>query len=146
MASDLTVADIMAKEVVSLRADDALDLADDIMRLGRIRHMPVVDGSRLVGVLSQRDLFRATISSVLNFTPGPQRDWLAKIQVREVMTTEVHTVPATASVREAVDRMLQLRIGCLPVVGGETEDLLIGLVSETDCLTLLARLLASKTH
>ncbi len=145
MITDLSVREIMAKEVVSLRADDALDLADDIMRLGRIRHMPVVAADRLVGILSQRDLLRAAISSVLQFEPGPQRDWLAKVQVREVMTTTVFTITEEATVRQAVDLMLEHRIGCLPVVGGETGDLVVGLVSETDCLRLLARLVASGT-
>jgi CBS domain-containing protein len=142
MTSELTVSDIMEREVVSLKDEDSLDLADDIMRLGRIRHMPIVAGQRLVGILSQRDLFRAAISSVLQFKPGPQRDWLAKVRVREVMTTDVHTVNETTTVRDAVDLMLRHRVGCLPVVGGASEDTLIGLVSETDCLRLLHRQLA----
>jgi CBS domain-containing protein len=138
----LTVKDIMETEVVSLGVDDALDLADDIMRLGRIRHMPVVKDGKLVGILSQRDLFRAAVSSVLQFEPKPQREWLAKIRVREAMTAAVRTVPETVSVREAAELMLAMRIGCLPVVGGEDGDDLVGLVSETDCLRLLCRLLA----
>lgn len=142
MAMNLKVEDIMVREVISLAADEALDLADDIMRLGRIRHMPVVAEDRVVGILSQRDLFRAAISSVLQFKPGPQRDWLAKIQVREVMTTEVHTVTESMTVADAIDLMLRHRIGCLPVVGGPSGSQLIGLVSETDCLRLLARLLS----
>lgn len=141
MTSDLTVKDIMETEIVSLGADDALDLADDIMRLGRIRHMPVVASGHLVGVISQRDLFRAAVSSVLDFKPAPQREWLAKIRVREIMTTKVHSVPETTSLREVVELMIKQKIGCLPVVGGEDGDELIGLVSESDCLALLARLL-----
>lgn len=144
MTAPLTVKDIMATEVVSLGADDALDLADDIMRLGRIRHMPVVHHGKLVGILSQRDLFRAAVSSVLQFEPKPQREWLAKVRVREVMTAAVRTVPETATVREAVDLMLHLRIGCLPVVGGDDGDELIGLISESDCLRLLGRMLAEE--
>ncbi len=144
MPSDLTVKDIMQTEVVSLGADDALDLADDIMRLGRIRHMPVVASGRLVGVISQRDLFRAAVSSVLDFKPGPQREWLAKIQVREIMTTKVHSVRETASMREVAELMAKERIGCLPVVGGDDGDELIGLVSESDCLRLLTRVLGEE--
>jgi CBS domain-containing protein len=145
MASALTVKDIMKTEVVTLSAEDALDLADDIMRLGRIRHMPVVEGGRLVGILSQRDLFRAAVSSVLQFKPGPQRAWLSKIHVREVMATQVKSVLETATVQEAADLMLRERIGCLPVIGGEDGDELIGLVSESDCLALLSKLLGDAT-
>jgi CBS domain-containing protein len=132
------VKDLMQQDVVTLEASDSLGLADDIMRLGRIRHMPVTARGRLVGVLSQRDLFRAAISSVLEFRPGAEREWLAKIQIREVMTPHVVTIGPSASMHEAVDLMLQKRIGCRPVV---EDDRLVGLLSETDCLRYLARLL-----
>ncbi len=133
----------MQGEVVTLKVDDALDLADDIMRLGRIRHMPVVVNNRLAGILSQRDLFRAAISSVLEFEPGPQREWLSKIEVRHVMTRHVETARETTPLRHAVATMLEKRIGCLPVVGGAAGDEIVGLVSETDCLRFLGQRLAN---
>ncbi len=128
----------MQTQVVTLDAEDSLGLADDIMRLGRIRHMPVTARGRLVGILSQRDLFRAAISSVLEFRPGAEREWLAKIQIREVMSADVETVAPTATIHSAVERMLARRIGCLPVVESAA---LVGLLSETDCMRHLARLL-----
>jgi len=135
------VQEIMQSEVVTLSAGDTLDLVDTIMRLGRIRHMPVVSGKRVVGVISQRDLFLAGVSSALHFREKAEREWLAKIRVGEVMTQPVHTTTATTPVREAVDSMLGRRIGCLPVVDG---DELVGLLSETDCLRLLAQVLATQ--
>src|SRR5512140_1793874 len=99
------VRDLMQREVVTLDESDSLGLADDIMRLGRIRHMPVTAGGRLVGILSQRDLFRAAISSVLRFRPNVEREWLAKIQVREVMRKPVFTIAPSASIRAAVQEM-----------------------------------------
>lgn len=128
----------MEREVVTLEACDSLDLADDIMRLGRIRHMPVVSERRLVGILSQRDLFRAGISSVLQFRYAVEREWLAKISVQEVMTAHVFTVTPSTSIRAAVGMMIDKRIGCLPVV---EDGKLVGLVSESDCLRHLACLL-----
>jgi CBS domain-containing membrane protein len=134
----MIVRDLMESDVVSLDASDKLDLADDIMRLGRIRHMPVVAKGKLVGILSQRDLFRAGISSALNFRVSAERKWLAKIAVREVMTRDVVTVSPDTAVRDAVEQMLERRIGCLPVVA---KGKLVGLLSESDCLRYLARLL-----
>jgi CBS domain-containing protein len=100
--------------------------------------MPVLSDGKLVGILSQRDLFRAGISTVLRLRPSAEREWLAKIPVREVMTSPVITARPDMSVREAVQLMLDHKIGCLPVVEkGE----LVGLLSETDCLRYLARLL-----
>jgi acetoin utilization protein AcuB len=134
------VRDIMSQEVVTLKAGDHLDLASDIMKLGRIRHMPVLSGDHLVGMVTQRDLFRGAVSSVLSFRPSAEREWLAKIRVEEVMTTPVFSAQSDWTVRQALDLMLDKRIGCLPVVEGER---LIGLLSETDCLRLLVRILAS---
>lgn len=128
----------MQRDVITLNAEDNLGLADDIMRLGRIRHMPVMARGRLVGIISQRDLFRAAISSVLQFRTGAEREWLAKIPVREAMTPTVVSIGPDAPIRDAAKRMLDERIGCLPVVENET---LVGLLSESDCLQHLVRLL-----
>ena len=135
----MRVCDLMATEVITLEVEDTLDLADDLMRLGRIRHMPIVDREgRLVGLVSQRDLFRAAISSVLRFRAQAEREWLAGISVRSVMTTNVFSVTPDTSVRSAVELMLAKRIGCLPIVENGR---VIGLLSEQDCLQYLDRLL-----
>jgi len=138
-----TVRSLMATQPVTLNADDHLTLASDLMNLGRVRHMPVMAGERLVGLVSQRDLFRAAVSSVLNFRPAAEREWLGKIRVAEIMTTQVVTVPPDCTVAEAVRLMLERRIGCLPVLQSER---LIGLISETDCLRLLGQLLQPATE
>jgi CBS domain-containing membrane protein len=132
------VRDLMRREVVTLDAADHLDLADGIMRLGRIRHLPVVSGERVVGIVSQRDLFRAAASSLLQFRYDAEREWLAKIPVRAVMTAPVFTVAPAISLRTAVEIMIDKRIGCLPVVD---DGKLVGLLSESDCLRHLAHLL-----
>jgi acetoin utilization protein AcuB len=132
------VRDLMQREVTTLDAEESLGLADDIMRLGRIRHMPVTAGGRLVGILSQRDLFRAAISSALQFRAGAEREWLAKIPTREIMTSDLFTIGPDAPIREAAKLMLDKRIGCVPVV---EHDKLVGLLSESDCMQYLVRLL-----
>ncbi len=134
----MKVRELMQAEVVTLEADDQLDLADTIMRLGRIRHMPILAQGQLVGILSQRDLYRAAISTVLELRPSAQREWLAKVRIREVMTANVLTIGPDAPVSEAVRMMVDNRIGCVPVL---ERDRLVGLLSESDCLTYLARLL-----
>jgi acetoin utilization protein AcuB len=139
----MNVRDLMRSEVVTLELEDNLDLAEDIMRLGRIRHLPVVSGGRVVGILSQRDLFRAAVSSLLKLGGAREREWLAKIPVKTVMTASVVTVAPAASLQSAVRLMIDRQCGCLPVVEGGK---LVGLLSESDCLVRLAQLLdASET-
>ena len=132
------VRDLMSTELVTMAADEHLRIASDLMNLTRVRHMPVVSGERLVGILSQRDLFRAALSSVLHFRAAAEREWLEKIRVAEVMTTDVVTAGPEWSVGQAIEVMLDRRIGCLPVVEGNR---LVGLLSETDCIQLLRRML-----
>jgi acetoin utilization protein AcuB len=135
---EMHVGEAMRTELVTLAPEDRLDVASDIMTLGRIRHMPVVSDAAVVGILTQRDLFRAAISSVLELRPAAEREWLSKIHVGEVMTHPVVTARPDLTMHAAVTLMLERRIGCLPVVQSGR---LVGLLSETDCLALLARLL-----
>lgn len=134
----MKVRDLMEKTVVTLGQVDTLDLADDVMQLGRIRHMPVVWEGIVVGIVSQRDLFRAGISSVLKFPHRVDKDWLQKLRVQEVMTSDPVTIAPDASLRDAVELMLKKRVGCVVVVEKEK---LVGLLSESDCMRYLARLL-----
>ena len=128
----MRVKELMSDRVVTLLMTSTLDLATDIMSMARIRHLPVVDErGGLVGIVSQRDLYRAGISSVLGLTGETQREWLIKIPVHEVMTREVVTVEPEASIVEAMHRLLEGQFGCLPVVENGR---LVGLLSETDCL------------
>jgi CBS domain-containing membrane protein len=128
----------MVHELMELKPDERLHLANDLMKLGRVHHMPVVSKGRVVGLVTERDLFRAAVSSVLRFRAAAAREWLEHIPVSEVMTRDVITAAPDWTVAYAVDVMLKHRIGCLPVVD---RGKLVGLVTETDCLRLLVRLL-----
>jgi CBS domain-containing membrane protein len=110
------------------------------MRLGRVRHFPIMSHGALVGVLSQRDLYSAAASSLLQLRYDASRAWLAQVSVKAVMSTAIHAICPDRPLRDAVEMMLRERIGCLPVV---EEGKLVGLVSETDCMRHLAHLLAS---
>ena len=134
----MIVQDLMQADVATLDAKDALGLADDIMQLGRIRHLPVLSGDHLVGIISQRDLFRAAVSSVLHLRKTFEREWLAGIRVREVMTKPVITIGPRDTIRTAVQLMTDKCVGCLPVL---EDGKLVGLLSETDCLRFLSHIL-----
>ncbi|MBY0279478.1 CBS domain-containing protein [Candidatus Binatia bacterium] len=135
----MRIRDLMQKDVVTVDQQAHLDVAEELMRMDRIRHLPVVSGERLVGLVSQRDLFRAALSSALARSPEDEQRWLARIPVRQAMTREVLSAHPDADVGHAVEMMLRERVGCLPVV---EDGRLVGLLSETDCLRHLAGLLA----
>jgi CBS domain-containing membrane protein len=136
----MKVKDLMRTNVVSLHIGDTLGVAEDIMSMGRIRHLPVVDEEhRVVGLVSQRDLFRASVSSVLGFDRAKEHEWMGKIKVRDIMTKQVVMIDAEAGVAEAVDKLVSDKLGCLPVA--DEQGKLVGLVTETDCLRCFRDLL-----
>jgi CBS domain-containing protein len=131
------VQDLMSREVVTLTRNDQLSLADDIMRLGRIRHLPVVDDEEhVVGILSQRDLFRGALARALGYGEHGERKVLDVFAVKEVMTTDVVTTSPDTPLAEAARVMLERKIGALPVTENGK---LVGLVTESDFVALAAR-------
>ena len=127
----MKVKDIMERDVATLDLNDELSLADDIMKLGRIRHVPVVDEGRLVGIISQRDLFKASLASAMGYGEKAKREFMKAVVVKEVMVGEVITISPEAGIEEAGQLVLEKKIGCLPVI---EDGNLVGLVTETDIL------------
>ncbi len=135
----MRVSEIMQKDVATLGIEDNLDIADDIMTLGRVRHLPVVDRSGVpVGLVTHRDLLKASVASVLNLGRSAEKDWLGTIPVKLVMTTELATIRPDAAIADAVETMIARKIGCLLVVEAGR---FVGMVTETDCLSYLRDLL-----
>jgi CBS domain-containing protein len=126
------VSEVMQTEVATLGASERLDLAEDVMRLGRVRHMPVLDGTKLVGIVSNRDLLAASLTRALDFEPAQRRAFMRSIEVAEVMSHDLITVERDATLREAAQLLVRHQIGCLPVV--RRDGTLVGLVTETDLL------------
>lgn len=127
------VRDAMTSEVATLRPDDRLSVAEDVMRLGRIRHLPVVDErGELCGIVSQRDLLRSAILKGQPDAQGVPRT-AETLRVDEVMTRVVVTIGPDASLREAAATMFQQKLGCLAVV---EHGKLIGILTEADFVRL----------
>ena len=83
--TDQPVSTVMQTEFVAVKPGDHLDFVDDVMKLGRIRHMPVIDDGKLVGVVSQRDLLAASLSRALDFESQQRRSFMRSVEVGEVM-------------------------------------------------------------
>ncbi|RME43508.1 MAG: CBS domain-containing protein [Deltaproteobacteria bacterium] len=137
---ELTVADIMTEEVVTLNEDESMDLAETLMEIGRIRHLPVVDANGVVkGLVTHRDLLRMSISEVVDLDAEERREILSNIPVAQVMRREVMLTSPETSLLEAARFMQDHKYGCLPVV--DEEGVLVGIVTEADFIGLTIRLL-----
>lgn len=133
----MQVSELMATDVVTVERNDDLRLVDDIMAERHIRHIPVVEDGAVVGLVSQRDVFKARMSSTMGYGELGQRTFLHTIAVKEVMAHPVITVAPETTVNEAVNLIIDKGIGCLPVVRDQQ---LIGIVTKTNLLQQLRKL------
>ena len=125
-----TVADVMTTDVVTVSGDQDVVFASAVMKLRRIRHLPVVDGERLIGMLSHRDLLRAQARDLEEIGRVKGREPV-KVVARDVMSDEVRAVSPEMPADEAAMLLVDEKIGCLPVV---REGTLIGIATEADFL------------
>jgi CBS domain-containing membrane protein len=128
------VRDLMTSTVVTLGRNDALRSADDIMRLGRIRHLPIVDEEgNLAGIVSQRDLFHSGLIRALGYGSHAHTRALDSLDVKEAMHSEVVTLSPSAPLAEAAKLMLERKIGCIVVV---EDSQIVGILTESDFVRL----------
>ena len=120
----------MTREVVT--ATPATTLADGlaVMHERRIRHLPVVEGGKVVGIVSDRDL-RGAAPPEGAMAPEARLRFLQERRIGEIMKPDVVSVDAATPVEEAARLMGARRIGCLPVLEGDT---LAGILTASDLL------------
>jgi CBS-domain-containing membrane protein len=126
------VGELMTRDLVTLKETQNLALADELLRLHRIRHLPVVREGKLVGLITHRDLLKA--SSAKSADPANNPLWAS-----DVMNREVKTVRPDMSLREAVKVMLDHKFGCLPVVA--EDGMLMGILTEADLVRYARQLI-----
>lgn len=138
----LRVADVMSVNLITLCPTDSLKTAKEIMHKARIRHLPIVSpqGS-FVGILSQRNLLKATVSHFADVQDAVREQIEAGIPVSEIMSADVLSIPPDMPLTQAGSLLLTHKIGCLPVLDcGQ----LRGILTESDfvklSLTLLERI------
>lgn len=138
MSQPKTVADVMTKEVVVLREEDNLaEVATDMERY-HFRHLPVVDGRSLVGIVSQRDLLRFTASRLEQGAAAVDKERRLEegTFVARVMTKAPETVLPETPLSVAAKKLVKGRFNCLPVVDANGD--LVGIVTNHDLLKVLA--------
>ena len=123
---------IMTREVLQVAEDARIPQMAALMRDHRVRHLPVVRDSRLVGLVTSHDLERVSPSPMTTFSVGEANYLLGKLTAAKVMRTQVITCVPDTLVEEAARLLRQEKIGCLPVVekGGK----LVGILTHEDLL------------
>jgi CBS domain-containing protein len=125
------VRDLMSGEVRTVDRNASVASADQIMQSDGVRHLVVLDdeGEEVVGVLSQRDLFRSALARALGYGVHAQDKLLEQLRVKDVMTPDPVTIGPEAALADAAAEILERKIGCLPVL---EQGRLVGILTEAD--------------
>jgi len=139
MAQLARVRDFMTRDPVTLRPDDLLRQAVEIVIVRRIRHIPVVDeNGRLVGIVTDRDVQGTLPSPLSAAAPEEYEALLETTSLARIMTRDVITVGEDDLAAEAVETLLASRIDGLPVL---QNDRLVGIFTVRDALRAYLELL-----
>lgn len=127
----LRVRDLMTQSPLTVTPDTAVHEARELMRQHAIRHLPVVQKGRLVGIITDSDIRLALPSPATSLSVWELNYLLDQLTVGEVMTHFVVTTAPDRHVHEAIGRMLRFKVGALPVVENHQ---VVGLLTRTDIL------------
>jgi len=129
------VSDWMTKKVYTVTQNDSISDAIKLLKEKKVKHLPVVkDGSRIVGILSDRDIKDYTPSKVSTFDIHELNYILFTTKVSKIMVKNVLIAGPDMPIEEAAMTMYDKNIGCLPVVD---KDKLIGIISDKDLFRVL---------
>jgi acetoin utilization protein AcuB len=120
----------MSKPVITAEKNDSMQRAATLMKENRIRLLPVIDKGKLCGILSDRDLKRASASDATSLDVHELLYLISKIKVAGIMTRNVVTVHQDWTVEEAANLMLERKISGVPVV--DDNGRLCGVITQTD--------------
>ncbi len=137
----MLVRDVMTADPVTIGPNHSIGAALARMRRGEFRRLPVLENDKLVGIITDRDL-RLAMNSPFVMREGWYDSYLMEhIEVRSCMTPNPITVEADDALLDAVRLMRERKIGGAPVV---QDGKLVGIVTETDLLDFLERLLVEQ--
>src|SRR4030066_731392 len=131
----------MKKALIPITKDDRMTTAKKILREKNIRHLPVVDGKKLIGLVSNMDIRKAEASPATSLEIHELHYLLDKLTVGEIMTRNVITLSPDISVEEAATLLHDNKIGCLPVI---EDGNLVGIITENDVMEILIDVMGMK--
>lgn len=131
----------MTREVIATSPDTTLARALELTRAHAIRHLPVVEGGRLVGIVSNRDL-RLAHPPIYRADAAAMQEALHSHRLSEFMIRDVITVAPDATIEEAARLLCNHPIGCLPVI---EDDALVGIITESDLLRAMAEMIGASS-
>ncbi|EIA09121.1 CBS domain-containing protein [Flavobacterium frigoris] len=135
MKNNVPVSDIMTKNIIKLNLSDELTKAEELFKKHKIRHIPVVNGNKIVGMLSYADLLRVSYADAADDAADNVESIVFNMfTVRQVMAKEIIIITPSSTIREAAEILAKYEFHALPVC---EDELLVGIVTTTDLIKYL---------
>jgi acetoin utilization protein AcuB len=128
----------MSKNVITIGVDNSMQDATAILKQHRIRILPVVKKGKLVGIITDRDLKRASASDATTLEVHELLYLLMKIKVKDIMTRNPIAVPLEWTIEETAELLLCNKISGAPVV--DEKNMVVGVITQTDLFRVLISL------
>ena len=144
LLNKVKISEIMTPKVITVNEHDRFSLVEEKMRSFHIRHLPVVDDDgKLVGILTQRDLYRAQSPRRLeDGTWYYDQNSLDSNILNVVMTKKPYSLNPEDSVAKAILVMAERKYGCIPIV--QKDGVLCGIITQHDILKIAAQIIREK--
>lgn len=120
----------MSKKVITINVDDSMDIAIKLMKENNIKMLPVMKNGKLVGIVTDRDLKKASASDATSLDVHELLYLLSQIQIRNVMSKNPITVPEDFSIEETAEVLLKNNISGVPVVDSKGNT--VGIITQSD--------------
>ena len=128
----------MSKEVITVNADDSMQNAIYILQEQNIKMLPVMENEKIVGIITDRDLKKASPSDATTLDMHELLFLISKIKVRDLMKEPIYTARPDDTVEEAAALILMEKISGLPVL--DKKDRLVGIITRSDIFRVLISL------
>lgn len=128
------ISEIMTREVITLNHTDNLATAEHLFRTNTIRHIPVVSGSSIIGMLSYTDLLRISFADSVTADGEVDSVVYDMFTIEQVMAKNLVSVNSTTTIKEVAEILSEKEFHALPVVDN---DILVGIATTTDLINYL---------
>lgn len=134
MKKRVPVSTIMTKNLVTADVNDSLRHVNSLLKENNIRHIPVVSGTKLVGIISKSDIMRLSFGDMFEGQKEADETVFDLLKLEQVMVSSPKVITEEETIQEVAEKFTQVEFHALPVVKGEE---IVGIVSTTDLVKYL---------
>lgn len=141
MGLNIQIKDLMTSGVITVQENDDLVDVMDIMKSEHIRHVPVLRGNKLVGIVSRTDINRLTFGALIPDQTSADEAILSMLTLSQIMSSNPRVVRASDPVSKVAEIFAKEEFHALPVVDDDEESICVGIITTTDLIRYMLKLL-----